>query len=108
MSNALNALGTGGVSVGSGSTLLLNNTATGTGVTTPVSNAFTGGGLINFLGNSRYAGQNASFVFPTILDGGPSNRYDAGTFQFKAVPEPASLALLGLGLLGLAGLRHRR
>jgi hypothetical protein len=58
-----------------------------------------GGGLISFVGGARYGLEGNVFAFPTTLDGGPANRYDAGTFEFVAVPVPSSLALLGLGLL---------
>ncbi len=43
----------------------------------------TGGGLISFVGGARYS-QVASFDYPSIIDDGPSNRYDAGTFTFAA------------------------
>jgi hypothetical protein len=41
----------------------------------------TGGGAISFVGTGRYgtAGQ-----FPATADGGPANRYSAGTFEFAA------------------------
>jgi hypothetical protein len=74
----------------------------------PTSTENSGGGLISFVGDGRYS---FGFVYPTMVDGGPSNRYDAGTFQFSAVtPEPSTLIPAGMGLLmalGYACLRHR-
>jgi hypothetical protein len=43
---------------------------------------------------------NGGFVvYPGNLDGGPANRYDAGTFM--VTPEPSSCLLSALGLVGL-------
>lgn len=66
----------------------------------------TGGGLISFVGGGRVDDFGPG-VYPSRLDGGPVNRYLAGTFTFAAVPEPSTLALLGLGLAALA-IRCRR
>ena len=81
------------------------NGNTGFGGTGPTMD--TGGGLISFVGNARYS-YTPSFDFPEIIDGGPVNRYDAGTFKFEAVPEPSTLLLLGSGLLGLVGYGRKR
>jgi threonine dehydrogenase-like Zn-dependent dehydrogenase len=35
-------------------------------------------------------------------------QFDAGTFQFTGVPEPATFALFGCGFLGLAAILRRR
>jgi hypothetical protein len=66
-----------------------------------------GGGLISFVGSARYSYDTN---FPTIIDGGPSNRYAAGSFQYEAapVPEPGTMVLLGFGMLGLAVYGKRR
>jgi hypothetical protein len=41
-----------------------------------------GGGLISFVGGGRFG--NDPTAFPTSLDGGPPNRYAAGTFIYHA------------------------
>ena len=64
----------------------------------------TGGGDITFIDGSRYA--LTAGVFPNIVDGGPVNRYDAGTFAFT--PEPATFCMIGCAFLGFGLLRRRR
>jgi LPXTG-motif cell wall-anchored protein len=76
------------------------------GAANPTSTENDGGGAISFVGGGRYGFD--SFSYPTIVDGGPTNRYDAGTFQFNVVPEPGTLTLAGMGILGLAGYGWRR
>jgi hypothetical protein len=43
-----------------------------------------GGGLISFVGGGRYGQANNPGSFPKVIDGGPVNRYAAGTFVFHA------------------------
>jgi hypothetical protein len=43
-----------------------------------------GGGLISFVGGGRYGDPNHPAQFPINVDGGPPNRYAAGTFVFNA------------------------
>jgi hypothetical protein len=66
------------------------------------------GGAITLVGASRHASDPNSY--PTIIDGGPAVRYGAGSFQFtvSTVPEPGTWALMGTGLLGVAGLARRK
>lgn len=81
------------------------NTHGGTGV----SLLNDGGGALTFVGGGRVS-DNGPGVYPLRIDGGPANRYLAGTFAFTAVPEPSSVALLGFGLavVGTAAGRWRR
>lgn len=68
----------------------------------------TGGGLISFVGGGRIGRSGNPNDFPTEPDGGPADRYAAGTFQYTPVPEPAAVALLALGCLGIAPVFTRR
>jgi hypothetical protein len=63
------------------------------------------GGKISLINGARYD-YGSVFALPAISDGGPANRYDAGTFQF--IPEPASTVALGAGLFALGMIRRRR
>ena len=69
-----------------------------------------GGGLITFVGDARFGDPATPGSFPGSKDGGPVNRYAAGTFEFQVVPEPATsvLALLAIFMLLGYGARHRQ
>jgi hypothetical protein len=43
-----------------------------------------GGGLINFVGKGRFGDPNHPEQYPMSVDGGPPNRYAAGTFVYHA------------------------
>lgn len=68
----------GSVVISDVSTDAIHNQGVGAG---PLSTINNGGGLLRFVGTGRFGGVG---VYPSGLDGGPSNRYQAGTFQFMA------------------------
>ena len=82
-----------------------NGNADGGSITPPTIDD--GGGLITFVGSSRFG---AAGAFPGGTDGGPANRYYAGTFEFQGVPEPSTYVVFG-GLIlcfGFAGWWRKR
>ncbi len=64
-----------------------------------------GNGLISFTGTGRF-GLNGAGTFPGSVDGGPANRYAAGTFAFQ-VPEPAGHVFVIGTALAMAAKRRR-
>jgi hypothetical protein len=72
----------------------------------PTSVENNGGGAISFVGLGRFDA-SVGLVYPTSIDSGPSNRYDAGTFAFNT-PEPSSyMLLLSSAIVGFACFRRR-
>jgi hypothetical protein len=88
-----NASYVSGVTGCTGSTVCLDVTGDG---------YFTGTGAIN------YDNTPGSFTFTTQLTPGQSSTSFSASALTSPVPEPASLALVGSGLLGIAGLASRR
>jgi hypothetical protein len=72
----------------------------------PTSVMNTGGGAISFVGSGRYD-FGVNLEYPTIVDAGPTNRYDAGTFIFET-PEPSTFVLLlSSAVIGVVCFRRR-
>jgi hypothetical protein len=78
-----------------------------------------GGGQLDVVGglaagnldtNTRLDGADLSFssTFTRFPSGSPLNGTGSATFDGNSIPEPASLALVGLGLIGAGALRRRK
>jgi len=64
--------------------------------------------VIKYTNGGFYSNDPGVLELPPIADGGPANRYDAGTFAFST-PEPGFYGVLALGLAGLAvAVRRKR
>ncbi len=50
-----------------------------------------GGCLVTFVGGGRFGDAGTPGIFPNVVDGGPVNRYAAGTFTFEPSDEPIVL-----------------
>jgi hypothetical protein len=67
------------------------------------------GGALSFIGSSYYDFNSTTLELPVYWDGGPADRYDAGTFaaNLSATPLPSTWTMLIAGFiaLGLFGYR---
>jgi hypothetical protein len=68
----------------------------------------TGTGFFTGTGTTDYDDTPGEFTFTTQLAAGQSSTSFSASALATPVPEPASLALVGSGLLGIAGLASRR
>jgi hypothetical protein len=65
------------------------------------------GGAISFIGASYYDFNSTTLELPVYQDGGPADRYDAGTFAVDPTPLPSTWTMLIAGFVGVAFFAYR-
>lgn len=68
----------------------------------------TGASPVNFLGGGSVAGDSSFSVTQVVTIAGGAGAANASGDAQLTIPEPASMSILGAGLIGLAGLFRRR